>query len=442
MIRFPVLLFLLFTSIAALGQAQVESLTLEQAVSMALRDNLSIRSAMLEVEKTEDRRAIARMAQFPKLDVNLLESQPLTRIDFRIPQGVFGNYAGAGPIPARDTLIGAPRQPTMYLSAQAAQPLSQLHRIRLGMQMEELRGKVEQEKIRAERQQVVIEVKRIYYELLALQSALEATEENLKLYRELDRVVGEYVVEKVVLKSEGLDVKAQLALEEHSSMTLRNGLESQKEQLNALLGRDVRLDFRAQPVLAGASFHPDLKSAHERALSLRPEVMRARLQLQQAELDQRIKKSQSIPDISLAVSYLRIAPVGLIPPNIATVGVSVSWEPFDWGRKKRELSEKNKSMQQSQLAVRAAETKTVLEVNAVARKLQESRSMLRAAQFLREAAHEKLRVATARFAEHATLLKEVLQAQASVADTSQKYQQAVLAFWKARAEFEKVIGEE
>jgi outer membrane protein TolC len=440
----PVLL--LICPVTVLGQsaaaASAETLTLEQAVALALRENPLVRKAALETEKTADRLAVARTRQLPSFEINLLESQTLTNLDLRFPKGIFGSYSGTGPIPSEDTTIGTPRQPTMYLFARAAQPLSQLHRIKLGLQLEEVRGEVEREKLRAERQQTVKEVKRIYYELLGLQSALEASEENLKLYRELDRVVGGYVVEKVVLKAEGLDVKAQLASEEYTSLTLHNALASQKEQLNVLLGRDIRTDFRPSPLTISVSFDLDLKSAQERALEQRPEVKEARLLLRQAELDRRLKRSQYIPDVSLAVTYMRIAPVSVIPPNIASAGVMLTWEPFDWGRKKRELAEKSKTVDQAQLAVRAADAKTVLEINALARKLQEARAMLRVTQLAQDAAREKMRVATNRFAEEVTLLKDVLQAQSAAAEAGQKYQQALLAFWKARAEFEKVIGEE
>jgi outer membrane protein TolC len=39
------------------------------------------------------------------------------------------------------------------------------------------------------------------------------------------------------------------------------------------------------------------------------------------------------------------------------------------------------------------------------------------------------------------LFRDVLQAQATVAETTHQYQQALLAFWTARAEFEKALGE-
>jgi outer membrane protein TolC len=57
-----------------------------------------------------------------------------------------------------------------------------------------------------------------------------------------------------------------------------------------------------------------------------------------------------------------------------------------------------------------------------------------------EAARERLRVATTRFKEDAALLRDVLQQQETLATATYRRQQALLAFWSARAEFLKALG--
>ncbi|MFN0088279.1 MAG: TolC family protein [Blastocatellia bacterium] len=439
MLRFTLLLLMLAAPVTVRGQ---ETLTLEQAIALAMRGNPALQRMAFEIEKSGDRAAAERTRRLPAFELNLIESQAVTRLDFQFPRGVFGNYPSTGPVPAEDTKIGTPRQPFTYLFARAAQPLTQLHRINLGLRMEEARGEAAREKLRAERQTVVREIKRIYYEMLSLRNSMETVEENLKLYRELDRVVGEYVAEKVALKSEGLDVKLQLATEELAALGLRNGLASRKEQFNALLGRDIRTDFTPIPVTEAAVFELDLGAAQKRALDQRPEIKEARLFVKQAELDHQLKRSQYIPDVSLVFTYLRIAPVSVIPPNIASVGVMMTWEPFDWGRKKRELSEKSRSIEQAKLSARAAETQAMIEINGIFRRLEEARGTLQVARMAMDASRENVRVATVRYSERVALLKEVLSAQSLMAETGRKYQQALLAFWEARATLEKAMGEE
>jgi outer membrane protein TolC len=215
---------------------------------------------------------------------------------------------------------------------------------------------------------------------------------------------------------------------------------AQKEQLNLLLGRDVRTDFSTGPAPENVIYEFDLDAAQERAIAERGEIKEARLKLKMAEYARRIKKSEAWPDVSLTFGYFSSAGFAILPVNVAAVGVSVKWEPFDWGRKKRELAEVRRTIDQADNALREAEAQVVLDVNARFRKLEEARALLRVTEAAQAAAQEKLRVVTNKFKLEAALFKDVLQTQAGIAETNHQHQQALLAFLTARADFEKAIG--
>jgi outer membrane protein len=124
------------------------------------------------------------------------------------------------------------------------------------------------------------------------------------------------------------------------------------------------------------------------------------------------------------------------------VGLYASWEFFDWGRKRKELGEKRAAMQQAQNTLHGTESNVMIDVNSRIRKVEETQVQLRVAQLSQETAREKLRVAMDKYSQKAALLQDVLQAQASLADANDSYQQAVLSFWTARADLEKALGEE
>ena len=112
-----------------------------------------------------------------------------------------------------------------------------------------------------------------------------------------------------------------------------------------------------------ASWLPDLAEARNRAIASRPEIEQARLKVQESDLDRRKKKSEFIPDVALSVSYYSAFNVSsALPRNVAIAGVQTSWEPFDWGRKRRELAQKEKSTRQSEVALRDLEEKVRIEV--------------------------------------------------------------------------------
>jgi outer membrane protein TolC len=181
------------------------------------------------------------------------------------------------------------------------QPISQLYRIGLGIQAKEVGQELAREELRAQKQLVANELKRVYFSILKTQSALEVTEESIKHYRELDRVTDECVLRQVALKSEGLEVKTRLAKAELETLSLRNSMSSQQERLNQLIGRPITSKFRVSPMPEMTPFEMDLTVAQARALEQRSEAREARLRQKQAGLDRRIKKAEFIPDLSCSV---------------------------------------------------------------------------------------------------------------------------------------------
>jgi len=419
----------------------VEVLTLDQAVGLALKNNRSIRSAALQVERSEDKLAAARAQRMPALSVQALAGRVVTPIRLTFPEGAFGSFPATGPIPAEDTVVEAPRATSAFVVATLAQPLSQLYRIGLGVRLNELSRAIDRERLRAERAAVVSDVKRLYYALVQNQSAFQAAEDQVWTYKELERVVGEYVAREAALPSDHLDVKAQLAAQQYKALSLRNALATQKEQMNDLLGRELTHDFTLTAIPEPSVEEVDLQAAVGRALDRRPDLKQARLQVEQAEADRRLKKAEYIPELSFAFTYLTFTNVQLLPRNVAQVGLQLKWQPFDFGRGK-ELAEKTLQLEQARIGVRGAEYQVRIDVASRFRKLEETRLLLEANRFARESAQEKLRVATEKYKAEAALLKDTLQAQASLSEANAQYDQALLSFWTARADLDRALGED
>lgn len=419
-----------------------ERLTLDRAISLALENNRQIQSASLQVQKAGEDLENARSRRLPVFDIQGQASQLLTPVDFSFPQGAFGDFSGIGPIPATDTNVSVPKQLTYYFSSQVSQPVTQLFRLNLGIDSAVASQAIEQEHLRSQRLSVTNSVKRLYFAILQTESALDTTDQAIALYRELDRTLEVRVAQKVALRSDALDVQFRLAKEQLTRTTYENTLANQKEQLNQLLGRDVRTDFVVEPVSTLSISEIDLNAARTRALDNRPDVREARLKVEQADVDRRAKKAERIPDLSVAVSYSSYFNIDVMPTNLATAGVQLKWEPFDWGRKGRELASKTHAVEQARLTVRDVEDKVVVDVNTRFRTLAEKRALLNVAQMAQATSREKLRVKTNQYQVQAALLPDVLGLRAEQASSDDNYQQALLAFWTAKADFENAVGEE
>jgi outer membrane protein len=441
-LRWTVLLVV--TSAFSSGQDLQPSrvLTLDDAIRLAIANNRSLKVASLEVDKSKWQVAEVKTKRLPSFSGSVLGSQLLNEVSFNFPAGAFGTIPGVGPFPTTDTKVTTPRQPVAYVVSQTTQPLSQLYKINLGVRAQELSVKIAGEKARAERQSLVKDVKQAYYAVLQSESQLEAAEANVKQYQELDRVVLQRVSQEAALKSDSLDVKAKFANEKYKLAQLRNTLDSRKEYLNNLLGRDIRAEFETEKVPVASFEEVELRLAQSRALAQRPEVKQAELSMRQAEYDRRIAKADYIPDVGIAFNYASNFNVDVLPRNMTSIGFELKWEPWDWGRRKDIVNQKKITETQAQTQLHDVQARVLMDVNARFRKLEESRLLISVAQAERDAAQQRLREVTNKYEQQAVLLSDVLRQQASTASASDDYQQALLGFWSAKSEFEKSLGEE
>ena len=418
-----------------------ETLTLDQAVAAALKSNRLVRAAELEVEKADDAVEMARTYRLPQFSFRLYEQQLLAKSHFLFPGGVFGVFPMIGPIPPVATPVNIARRPLSIPFFQANQPITQLRRVRLGVQLQQLSRQIAHEKLRLQQQDITNQVKTAYYNLLQVQSGLDATEESVKLFKELDRVSNEALLEHVVLRGDMLEAQAGLAKTELDMVVLRNTSTTLKEKLNELMGRDLSDDFTVRGALDPEAYELDLAAVRARAMEQRPELREARLKKQQAEADYKSKKTEYIPDVSLTFTYLSPFHLDVVPKNITAAGFSLSWDVFDFGRKKHDLLSKSHTIEQAGAAIDETAAQILLDVGNRYRKMDEARQQLRVARLSRDVAQERVRVGLNRYEQRAVMLKDVLQLQTSLAETSYKYQESLLAFWTARAELEKAMGE-
>jgi len=426
------------------GQSAPDSvplLKLDDAVQIALANNPELKIANLEIDKSKWQVAAVKTRRLPSFHGYLFGSGTLTSPVFTFKEGSLGTFHNE-PLPSQDSTIPLSHGITGYAFAQIAQPITQLYKIHLSIREQELSAELNDQQYRAKRQSVAADVKEAYYGVLQTESALDAADAAVKQYEETDRVSLQYVQQEVVLKSESLDVKAKLAQAKYQVIDLTNTLQTQMEHLNDLLGRDLDTDFRTEQVPPISPQETDLKVAQQTALSQRPEIRESEINVRKADYERKKAKADYIPDISAAFHYMTPINTEILPTNIASIGAELNWEPFEWGRRRDEIKQKEITLDQSQVQLKQTRSHVLLDVNNQFRKLSQSRAALDVAIAVREAAHEKLREISDKYKTEAVLLRDVLQQQASVASADHDYEEALLSFWSAKAQFEKALGEE
>jgi len=421
--------------------SQEPELSLSDAIEIALAHNRDAMIAKLDITKAEWQVAATKTKRLPSITTYLFGSGNLTSPTFTFPQGTFGTLNDK-PNPSSDTKVNLSSGFTGYTIDEVSQPLTQLYKIGLTIQEQKLEADLSRQKYAGKRQSVAADVKQAYYAVLQTESSLDVAEATVKQYQETDRVVLDYIAQQSVLKSSSLDVKAKLALAQYQVIQLNDTLQTQKEKLNNLLGRDLDTPFHTQQVPPIQPEETDLKLARQTALTQRPEMKEAEIDVRRAECDKRIAKAQYIPDIGAAFHYTTPINTAILPENIAAAGFEMRWEPFDWGRRKDDVKQKEVVVDQSKLQLDETRSQVILDVDNNFRKLSESRSLLAVAEAARAAANEKLREVNDKFKQSAVLLRDVLEQQTAVASANNDYEESLLDFWSAKANFEKALGEE
>jgi outer membrane protein TolC len=425
----------------ATGLIHGETLTLQQAIEAAEANNRAIRAARLESAKALTEVNVARTYRLPALSVAALGSESLAHLGLTLPMGSLGVYPGIGPIPGKSTTLTGPLQPAGIFYASVAQPLSQQYKIGLGIKLARVGADIADETVRSRQQATVNEVRRLYYGVLQAESGQRSLKSTVEFLKQLDQDTDRNVVQRVALQAESLDVKAQLAQAEFALLKLQDPVETQKQQLNRLMGRHPETPFEVDPLTATDFEMPDLKEAYAKAIESRPEIRLARLQVKKAELDHRLKRAERIPDVSLTMTNVATVNLSPILPNrLSVVGVQVTWDVYDWGRKRKQAEEKRLAEEQASLDESDIEAQIIVEVAHQYRKLIEARKEVEVAQASQSARRELLRVTRNRYGQRDVLLSDVLKAQSGLVEADNRFTQALADLATAQADFEKAIG--
>jgi outer membrane protein TolC len=81
------------------ASAAAQTLSLNEAIALGLRNNRTVANAALQVEKTEQDVSIARSRRLPSLKIEMQGSQLLRPIDVTFSRGAFGELPASARFP-------------------------------------------------------------------------------------------------------------------------------------------------------------------------------------------------------------------------------------------------------------------------------------------------------------------------------------------------------
>ena len=416
-------------------------LTLDEALLLARSKNRDLKQFGLDVGKQREALGEAKTHLYPRFDTSVLAAQLLAPLDFTIRKGQFGTFSGTGPIPGSDTDLHTPARPIAIASATATQPLTQLIRIHLSIADQRLKVDAAQLSFDQREQKLTDDVRQSYYQVLQSQIQYESQQSMVKYLEELLQLTDRRVDQQAALKADRLSVKAELAKANYQLTTIEDNLADRKEGLNHLLGRGIETEFSVEPVSATLPEEQVLGTARTTALEHRPEMKIAENRKHQAELEIKSEKTHYIPDIAIQAGYTTPVNINFVPQNIGFIGALFTWQPWDWGEKRHKVRQAALAEKQAGLSVEDTREQILIDVDSNFRRLREARSHLAVTEAIRDAEVERMRNQKEAYSQRSILRSDLLKQQSSLAEAESQYHQAVLAYWSARADFQRTLGE-
>ncbi len=404
-------------------------LTLADAAARALSQNRDVLAAKMAAQAKENDALAAKTRRWPSLSVSGQLGPFLNRPSLTFTQGDLGT-------------ISIPRKLGGYTISQATMPISQQPRIDLNIRMAREDTEAARLEVAQIRNSAVARVRSLYFQMAALDSAQRTAQAQLQTAEEVTRLAQEGLAKGTALPADESRATAHLAQAKADVANISADLADAAEQLNLFMGAPLDAQFiLTTEQLAESAVTQE--EAQQHAVTMRPELKEARVRLEQAGLSVRSKHLEQIPDLSLYVSDIYFMNTSnYLPSQIASAGVSLTWEPWDWGRKQREAAALHAKEEQQRLALAQLEEQVKFESNRAWREYQRETRNYQASQAATQSAEEQLRVAKERYAKQAALMRDLLEAQTNWETAGQAEARARAAVGTAWANLQSAMGNE
>ncbi|HEX8984761.1 MAG TPA: efflux RND transporter permease subunit, partial [Bryobacteraceae bacterium] len=422
------------------AQAVMRKLTLAEAVELALKQNTGLKIARARVRENRSLVSAARSDYFPHVntDSNLwgLSSRQLVTV----PAGSLGVLPGLGPCPTQQINLEQGSSNLLLTNTTAAQPLTQLFKIRAGVQVASADRRGSEAEMKKAEDDVIFGVHQLYFSLLAAHKEREAVQNEIAAGEETLREAREAVQAGNTLEVTVLGARAGLLRSRQELLAAENQVADLAEELDNVLGLPLSTELELAPVETPADGRLSREQYLDFALSRNPEVQAAREAVSKAHSAAAAARYEYIPDIGAFARHTYQNGVPFLAHNIGIFGFQMNWNVFDWGKRKSLVDRREAQVTQAEENLRRLTDRVTVDVEKAYRKLERSAMMVPVAEEALALRKESERLTANQV--KAGVVSAVRRAEAAAATRRAELSdlQARLAYELALAEAARVAG--
>lgn len=376
-------LLLAFTAFSAFAQGN-EPLTLEDAVSLALRNNRAVQINTLGVDKTRNALREARS----NANFTIQGNVTYTRFD-RVAETRFG---------PQTVRLGNIENRTARITLTQVIDISGL--IRTAVRAANVTLTLSELELARTRNDTILQVVQAYQDVARADEFVRVAEEALRNAQERLRLVRGQVDAGVAAQFDLLRAETAVAQAEQAVLNARNQREVAAAALNNLLGRKLDTPVVVvKPERLPDEMLPSLEALMQQAYENRPELIAAQRGIELAQVGIETARLRLLPNIVLTgQADFNLNTSAFNPRRETYTGVVVLSVPiWDGGIARAREAQARDDKQIAQLRLQQVQEAVALEVRQAYLNLQDSKKRLAVAQKGLEQATEALRLARVRF---------------------------------------------
>lgn len=417
------------------GAAQ--PLTLEESISVALKNSLLINIAKEGVRGAEAQRREALTGFLPKFSTSYAYKRLNEEPNFFFP--------GFPPLmPAGNIVTGTIDNYNWVIEAR--QPLFAGGGILANYQVRKIGEEMALVEENAKVQDVIQSVKVAYFDVLRAQRLLAAAKQGVEMLQAHAELAQNFYRVGLMPKNDMLQTEVELANGKQTQIKAQNDVYLSKSRLNTVLKRNIFSAVEIVDILDYQPFNKSFEECLEIAQKNRPEIKAAHLKTQQASTMVRVAKSEYFPTVSAVGNYARFGDTASVSgtqyQNMESwqIGAMASWNFWEWGKTKYRVDAERARENQSADQARELTDQIALEIKNAYLLLEESESQIAVSRKVIEQAEENYRISEARYKERVARSTEVLDARTLLTRAQVAYANALSDYNIAKARLQRAIG--
>ncbi len=404
--------------------------TLDEAIDYALGHSPLLKIGRHELSASSEARQVARGRFYPWIN-GYVDYSRLSDPAVVVPIKSFG-----GPLPtfSRD----------QYRAGVSVKiPIYQGGRLRAGLSVAELAGRIAQANLRMDIQNTVANVTNLFNRVLYLKALIGARQDTLSALERAKDDARERLKVGKIAPVDLMRIETQVAAQRQALIEAQEDKRRSSQGLALFMGRDPSEEIDVAGTLSRASAitMDAVVTRLEKLVDNRPDVKRALEKLKQAEANLKVARGQALPSLAFVADYSRRAGSGLdADEEVWSGGLRIDLNIFSGGIISAQIRQARARLLAARERLRQARLNGKTRILQALSEMREALSRYRVARSTAETAEETFRIEDLKYRSGAGTVTDSLLAQSAWLNAKANELSAMYDTQRARVDYLLATG--